>query len=56
MCTLLRFPLEQCRPVAAVAARGPGEVVIFPGVRIERDIVVASSILVREADEERLGV
>jgi hypothetical protein len=41
--------------VAAVAARGPGEIVIFPGVRIERDIVMAGSLLVREADEERLG-
>jgi len=43
MCTLLRFPIEQCRPVVAMPGRRPGEIVIFPGVRIERDIAPATA-------------
>jgi hypothetical protein len=38
MCTLLRFPIEQCRPVSVMHGKLPGEIVIFPGVRIERDV------------------
>ena len=37
MCILLRFPIEQCRPVSVMRGKLPGEIVIFPGVRIERD-------------------
>lgn len=43
MCTLLRFPIEQCRPVSVVLGKRPGEIVIFPGVRIERDVIPASA-------------
>jgi hypothetical protein len=45
MCILLRFPIEQCRPVSVLSGKLPGEVVIFPGVRIERDVIPASALL-----------
>jgi len=53
MCTLLRFPIEQCRPVAAVPGRRPGEIVIFPGVRIERDVAPVTALQGRDAEAER---
>ncbi len=45
MCTLLRFPIEQCRPVSVMRGKRPGEIVIFPGVRIERDATPATGIV-----------
>jgi len=53
MCTLLRFPIEQCRPVSVVQGKLPGEVVIFPGVRIDRDITPATTIVVRDGEAGR---
>jgi hypothetical protein len=55
MCTLLRFPIEQCRPVSVMHGKHPGEVVIFPGVRIERDIVPAAALGENKKAERREG-
>ena len=53
MCILLRFPLEQCRPAPAYGARRAGEIVIFPGVRIERDAFSLTEDMVETAAQER---
>jgi hypothetical protein len=55
MCTLLRFPIEQCRPVSVMQGRLPGEVVIFPGVRIERDAMPAGTLIADDGKAERRG-
>ena len=36
MGTILTFPRERLRPKAASSHEGPAEILIFPGVRIER--------------------
>ena len=53
MCILLRFPIEQCRPVSVASGRRSGEVVIFPGVRIEREITPVAALTGREPEAER---
>jgi hypothetical protein len=53
MCTLLRFPIEQCRPVSVMQGRLPGEVVIFPGVRIERNVMPMGTLVVDDSKAER---
>jgi hypothetical protein len=53
MCTLLRFPIEQCRPVSVLEGKRPGEIVIFPGVRIERDVVPATKRTSADSKAER---
>ena len=53
MCTLLRFPIEQCRPVSVIEGRLPGEIVIFPGVRIERDVMPSAARIAKDGKAER---
>jgi hypothetical protein len=53
MCTLLRFPIEQCRPVSVMHAKHPGEIVIFPGVWIERDVAPVAKRSSADSKAER---
>jgi len=53
MCILMRFPIEQCRPVSVMHAKHPGEIVIFPGVQIERDVAPAAKRSSADSKAER---